>query len=310
MRDHLHAALRTGGGRLQLGVYATAWRDTYDHPDGALTAESNAFWNKVPEAAVRSRFRFAWGQFYNAKLATRYGRPLRTGGREPSDGNCPLCGLPDSCGHILGGCKHRQLRAMYIARHNHAVRKVAAALCKHTDAAYTVLDACRADELGTHGADSNRVPEFLLPLAPEAERRRMRPDILRVQGLPPAPTPEQIAGACAAKHMHAISIVEVGYTSDTQWQEKLRQKEGQHAELTAALREAGWTAECLVILLGRTGTVYKRDLAALHSMGIGKAAARTLLTKLSAHAVLAAHDIGMTRRRLERTPAASRAGVG
>ena len=88
LRHHLHAALRTGGSKL--GVYATAWRDTYDHPDGALQAESNAFWNRVPEPAIRTRFRFAWGQFYNAKLAKRYGSPLRKGGQERSDGNCPL----------------------------------------------------------------------------------------------------------------------------------------------------------------------------------------------------------------------------
>ena len=308
LRHHLHAALRTGGSKL--GVYATAWLDTYDHPDGALQAGSNAFWNRVPEPAIRTRFRFAWGQLYNAKLAKRYGRPLRKGGQEPSDGNCPLCGRPDSCGHILGQCGHRQLQAMYIARHNRAVRKVAAALRKHTTAAYTTMDACRADELQAHGADTNRVPSFLLPSTPEAKRRLMRPDILRVVGLPPAPTPEQIAAACAAKHNHRVLLVGVGYTSDTWWQEKLEQKEAQHTKLITALRAAKWEVDCQVILLGRTGTVYKRDLAALEHMGVNKAAARILLTKLSVDAVLAAHDIGMARRRLERSPTAPRAGVG
>ena len=307
LRHHLHAALRTGGSKL--GVYATAWRDTYDHPDGALQAESNAFWNRVPEPAIRTRFRFAWGQFYNAKLAKRYGRPLRKGGQELSDGNCPLCGRPDSCGHILGQCGHRQLQAMYTARHNRAVRRVAAALRKHTTAAYTTMDVCRADELQAHGADTNRVPSFLLPSTPEAERRLMRPDILRVVGLPPAPTPEQIAAACAAKHNHRVLLVEVGYTSDTRWQEKLEQKEAQHTKLITALRAAKWEVVCQVILLGRTGIVYKRDLAALEHMGVNKAAARTLLTKLSVDTVLAAHDIGMARR-LERSPTAPRAGVG
>ena len=50
--------------------------------------------------------------------------------------------------------------------------------------------------------------------------------------------------------------------------------------------------DCQVILLGRMGTVYKRDLAGLEHMGVNTAAACTLLTKLSVDAVLAAHDIG------------------
>ena len=102
----------------------------------------------------------------------------------------------------------------------------------------------------------------------------------------------------------------MGYTSDTRWQEKLEQKEAQHTKLITALRAAKWEVDCQAILLGRTGTVYKRDLAALEHMGVNKAAARTLLTTLSLDAVLAAHNIGMARRRLERSPTAPRAGVG
>jgi hypothetical protein len=297
-------------------VYASAWAATYDHPEGALPEESNVMWKaqEVQPAALRTALRFRFGSFYNAKLARRYGQPymrLQKGvpGRGVSDGNCPLCGNPDSNGHILGGCRHSQMQAMYVARHDKAVRSIHKTLLRNAGgAAYTVMDACREEELQEYSADAKRLPEWLLPGVPEEERRRMRPDILRVIGLPAAPTPEQVQEAVRCKHRHPIQIVEVGYTADTKWQEKRDAKKEQHKMLVTALRQAGWTVETYIILVGRTGTVYKFCKAALEQLGTTRQAACALLVKLSVQAVLAAHNIGMARRRLERGQ--GRAGVG
>lgn len=171
-----------------------------------------------------------------------------------------------------------------------------------------VMDACRAEDLADHDAATARVPAFLLPDVPDADRLRMRPDILRVLGLPATPTEEQIESACISKHRHTVQVVEVGYTSDTRWLEKVQEKKAQHARLVAALTVAGWTVESHVILVGHYGTVYKSGRAALLELGLSKADASSLLEELSVQAVVAAHEIGMARRRLERTR--GRDGVG
>ena len=47
-------------------------------------------------------------------------------------------------------------------------------------------------------------------LVSDDELAKMRPDILRIVGLPPAPTPEQIAHALANKSEYHVQVVEVG----------------------------------------------------------------------------------------------------
>ena len=42
-----------------------------------------------------------------------------------NDDSCPLCGLPDSAGHILGECMHKDMKSLAIERHNVAGRMVA-----------------------------------------------------------------------------------------------------------------------------------------------------------------------------------------
>ena len=77
-----------------------------------------------------------------------------------SDGMCPHCGRPDSTGHILGGCKHERMQAMYIKRHNMAVQLVTRWLRKRSAAGgvYTIMDACKgaAAELEKHKVQGTR----------------------------------------------------------------------------------------------------------------------------------------------------------
>ena len=171
-----------------------------------------------------------------------------------------------------------------------------------------VMDACKADELAEHEATTSRVPSIMPPNTPEADRWRMRPDILRVSNLPAMPSPRQIEEACAHKCRHPLQLVEVGFTSDTRWQDKMLEKRRQHEALVALLRAVGWTVDMHVILVRHCGTVYKPGLAALKDLGLSKQCASALLEDPSVHAVVAAHEIGMARRRLERT--SGRVGVG
>lgn len=267
--------------------------------------------SKVNASAIRTVLRHRYGQFWNKKLARRQRRPyfVHAGSQPASDDRCPLCGLPDSSGHILGGCEQRQMRAMYIARHDKAVGSITKALHRGSaGGSYTVMDACKERDLAAHDVDAKRLPGWLVPSVAREERSRMRPDILRVLGLPAAPSREQIERATTSKHRHTVQIVVVGYTADTRWQENLKQKERQHEALETALRAAGWSVETHILLVGNIGTVYIRGLKALVHLGLRKMEACALLGKLSVHSALVTHDISIVRRRMERVQA--RAGVG
>ena len=80
-----------------------------------------------------------WGHLWNRKLAHRYGRAASP--------NCPLCGQPDSAGHLLGGgqphlCTDPAVVRMRIARHDEAVCIIHRDIAKtplHGD--YTIMDA-------------------------------------------------------------------------------------------------------------------------------------------------------------------------
>jgi hypothetical protein len=69
---------------------------------------------------ARQLLKFLWGQLFNAKLAKRYGLQ--------DHDHCPLCGKPDSCTHIGCGCASPMMKALYIDRHNEAVRQIARAI--------------------------------------------------------------------------------------------------------------------------------------------------------------------------------------
>eukprot|EP00887_Chlorella_sp_A99_P002003 scaffold18.g2003.t1 len=196
------------------------------------------------------------------------------------------------------------MQALYIRRHDSAVRKIHAALQKGspTGSAYTVLDACRQDQLAELHADAKRLPAWLLPDTASEEVACMRPDVLRVTGLPPAPTAAEIEAATQNKHRHPIQVVEVGYCSDTRWGEKVQDKLAQHRALLEALAQAGWRVDPdpHIVVLGACGAVYLNGLQALKKLGLTKEQSSTLLTKLHVMATQAVHDILVARRRLER----------
>ena len=94
-----------------------------------LTAKANGARTANVGTALHSRIRnsptegitilkFLYGQLYNGKLAHRYGLA-------PTDA-CPLCGMPDSCTHIAGQCKHHNNHI--ISRHNAACQLTHAAI--------------------------------------------------------------------------------------------------------------------------------------------------------------------------------------
>ena len=120
-------------GRQGAGVYIDSVRNTHEHIHQYYSRQ------KIENDDVMYRryclgAKANWGRLWNKSLAFLYGVPYMKGQGVAQDNYCPLCGHTDSSGHILGGCGHQAMKALYIDRHNKAVERI----CK----------AIRAGELG------------------------------------------------------------------------------------------------------------------------------------------------------------------
>ena len=102
----------------------------------------------------------------------------------------------------------------------------------------------------------------MLPEIYDNLRNRLRPDILRISGLPC--TTARPPQSRHERQRLLIEILKIGFCSDTRWKEKLRKKKQQHVQLTNLLREAGWrVAEPHVLLFGIGGTCFEQTLQPL-----------------------------------------------
>ena len=150
---------------------------------------------------------------------------------------------------------------MHIKRHDSTVRKILKALQRRTyggGSYYTILDACKAAKLGALGAAAKRLPRWLLPALTDDERAVLRPDILRIIGLPAAPTEADLARALTNEDQYTVQVVEVGYCSDYSWRDKV--------QVLARLRAGGYpgthcrsaAAHCTLVLLPCCFDVHER----------------------------------------------------
>ena len=262
------------------GIYASAWEDALPTLDKGVSchmfADAAVTWKQVT-LTMKAR----WGQLWNRKLAHRYGMAA-------SD-SCPMCGQADSVGHMLGGCSHPHPQALRIARHDGAVRMLQTAISKGNMAgAFTVMDAGTQASLpdGVHG---KRLPAWLLPGIADAERVKMRPDLLVAQGLTAADMRELNAGELPlehVKHRIHIHVFELGYCGDTSYASKDEVKRAQHERLVAELRTRGIKVHYHVVLLGRCGTMQTETRRMLQDvLGMDRGTAETCMQKLHRHAV-------------------------
>ena len=249
---------------------------------------SNQWWtsSSIKWYTKANLLKLRWGAFWNKKLAHQrrqpwYGAPTR-------EATCPVChrGL-DGAGHILGGCEHPELRAIYISRHNQAVqiihRAVAKGACGNL---HCIMDAGKAAELPS-SAQSTRLPHWLRPhhVAPSLWKK-MRPDLAYID--------KRQDGT------YAVDLIEVGYCGDHNHPEKVAEKLQQHAQLTTLLKEAGHMVRPHTVTLGHTGTIPSSTQHCLRAMGVSQEQVRRTLSKLNTLAATSVEGIVMRRRQLER----------
>ncbi|KAL3155506.1 hypothetical protein ABBQ38_15503 [Trebouxia sp. C0009 RCD-2024] len=288
---------------------------------------SNAFWN-MPEIAsnkITNLLKTRQGNTWTMKLAMQRNMAYRRGQPKAIHDRCPLCNKSDSAGHMLGGCSHKEMKALYIARHDKAMRKLLKQVLsgKH-GAHYTIDDVGTLEGLQQLGVHGKRIPAFILqdddlPTQDSHdctqeeqtrmhERDKLRPDIMLVE-LTDIEREAYMTGeempllnaTMQTNQPRKVWIAEGGYCTDTRYSDKYRRKETQHEHLQTLLQARGFEVILLPIILGFTGAIYKTTMSALSALGIEKAQAKKLLYDLHAHAIQTHHTIIKLRRKLENT---------
>ena len=319
----VHDKLRLGQSN-QDSVYFKAWQDVYGH---MAPEYSNAFWN-MPEIAsnkITNLLKTRQGNTWTMKLAMQRNMAYRRGQPKATHDRCPLCNKSDSAGHMLGGCSHKEMKALYIARHDKAMRKLLKQVLsgKH-GAHYTIADVGTLEGLQQLGVHGKRIPAFILQddnlptqdthdctqeeQTRMHERDKLRPDIMLVE-LTDKEREAYMTGedmpllnaTMQTNRPRKVWIVEGGYCTDTRYSDKYRRKETQHEHLQTLLQARGFEIILLPIILGFTGAIYKTTVSALSALGIEKAQAKKLLYDLHAHAIQTHHTIIKLRRKLENT---------
>ena len=234
---------------------------------------------------IRTVLKLRYQQVWTASRALTFQRPYVTLLGHINTGRCPICPLSspharDTVGHILGGCMHPRLRALYIARHNRALLLVHAAFLSGSQGRdCVILDATSTRRLPC-GVSGTRVPRWALPhLSPDVVAA-MRPDFMLIENL--LATHAAVSRPCALlspTHLADIQrtcpvrILELGYTHEHSHAGGLARKRAQHASLVNELRLAGWTVspcgsdDVHVLLLGTCATIYNSSPAVLAAFG-------------------------------------------
>ena len=290
----------------------------------AMPEISNHMWHspgcRFP--LIRTILNLRYQQIWTASRACTFRRPYVTVLGPITTGRCPVCPSHatdhtlDTVGHILGGCMHPRMQALYIARHNRALLLIHAALLSGSKGRhYVVLDATSKRRLPC-GVSGTRVPRWALPHLPAATVATMRPDLLLIDNL--LATDPAVSDSSALitsvqlaeiQRTSPVLLLELGYTHEFSHAACLARKRNQHATLVAELRLAGWTVhthgpdDVHVLLLGTCATVYLTAPAVLAALGISQPDIFPLVRSLHLHAVKFATAILSTRRELERDPA-------
>jgi ribonuclease HI len=279
-------------------VYENLWKDIHEDIDQQYDPGAVQM-GRLHSKLQKYRVLYNWGMIMNNKLAQRWRLPGNQGGR------CPLCGRPDSTGHLVGGCEAPELKSIRIAIHQRLVARIVKAIGKGSKGNYTIL----ADGLTAH----QRVPTPAVTALPEwvSEDRTTRPDIVLVEHHVGATLPKRCPRPKVTKLKQRLRFhaIEVGFIRDFEYDDAVTRKGAQHqgkrsengpTKCVNALRVAGWKAQQSTILMGRGGTIYKHTEDTLHELGIDKRNAQQLLRKTQRDALNTLYSTVKLRRILER----------
>ena len=210
LRQEVHKHQNLGAANRE-SLYVQGWEavQPYVLPDisnGFMTEfmQSHIEQSSFSRAERETTLRYRFGQINNMRTAYVQNRPYYPGQAIATNDRCPICGGSDSIAHIAGGCRHPNMKAKYIFRHDEACRMAITAFTKGTYGSFLLIaDVGSEDKMRELGVHSKRIPAWALPnhiLADVAttnnlncynnhalDREKLRPDIMIVE----LSTPEQ-----------------------------------------------------------------------------------------------------------------------
>ncbi len=241
------------------GMHEGFWQDVMPE----LHQASFGFWksSSITQASITQVLKARYGQTWTMNQAVKMQRAYRPGLPVPTVAICPLCHGHDNIAHLLGECQHPVMKGLIIERHNVACRTILQFLKNGSQGAcHFIADIGSPAKMATYDCPDTRIPHWLLgdQDLPEgtSQRTKLRPDILMVRPRDPA--------APSSDDRRGMTIVEVGYCSDTRYLEKLKEKNEQHQLLKSLLLARGHTVTTCSLILGNAGVQVHREHAHCH----------------------------------------------
>ena len=171
-------------------------------------------WDACSYKVIKQVLLARYGTLWTSAHAHKAHRPYLPGiatAFPTAGGHCPLCGHPDSVGHVLGGCSNPHFKARFIKRHNVALHLLYDTISAgEFGGMFCVMDASSAEAL-PGDVTASRLPAWLLPGVPDAQRALYRPDLLLIKHLSAEDVARlRSAPIPAATYAYARRIVERG----------------------------------------------------------------------------------------------------
>lgn len=286
----VHESSRLGYSDTQ-GVYYKSWSSITAEADGK---RSNTITTASTAHEARRRrmvLQYRTGGLHTAKLRHRM-QLVRTP-------DCVLCGQLDGGHHALSGCSH--LKGLYIERHNAAGRLILRYVTKGSKGGNVVAHDFGKQKTPQLDPDCLSLPRTV----PGQGRRGSRPDLVMIS-----------AGRHTPLSRRRVDILELKYCRDTDPSAQLARAGEQHTRFVERLLRKGYRGSRIhyhTIALGVSGTIYKSMYPVLGALGVEKATAQRLaskLHKLAAHFTEIIMQTKWNQERLARRHKITKAGIG
>ena len=287
----------------------TMYTDIWDRVTPEMELEvSNAFWKShaITTAAIRQVLKARYGVMWNMRQAYKMNCSYFANGPIAKNALCPMCRQTDSTNHLLNGCMHPEMQALQIERHNEAGRLILKELAQGKHGAYHIMaDVGRYSKVKALGIHENRIDKKILPDATfrrhnlnPRNRNKLRPDIMVINSSK-RPLKRKRDSEEGRATIGTAYIVEIGYTSEGRYHEKLAEKQEQHAQLVTLMESQGYQVVINTIILGSSGGIFKSTTEALEDLGVDFNRRKRLLQRLHIHSVRWLHTTVKKRRLLE-----------
>ena len=231
---------------------------------------SDAFWTsrQVTVPQIKQVLKVRYRQFWNVRIAFPLSMPYFRGDPAHNHFRCPLCGDADSNSHMLGECKDKDMKSIFIERHNEAARLILAEISKgQAGNCIVCADVGKEAKVASLAIKHTRISESIISKRTfsnlgmaTSERDKLRPDALIIESLPQETISDTLgktdkqdvqgqhkpsryirdAKADSLYRPRKAYIIEVGYGAEIRCEDKLKEKQNQHAQLKTLLLQEGF----------------------------------------------------------------------